>query len=118
MSHERQSAALARRYRAARVRAKIRGTAVRPRLNIFRSLRHISLQLIDDAAGKTLLSLSDRSLKLTGTPVERARAAGKALAEQAKTKGITAVVLDRGRYLYHGRVRAVAEGARDGGLKL
>ena len=101
--------------RARRVRAKIVGTAERPRLSVFRSLKHINAQLIDDAKGVTLASASD--LKMSGKkPLERATAVGQALAEAAKAKGITTVTFDRGSYLFHGRVKAVAEAARAGGL--
>lgn len=102
--------------RAARVRATVRGTAERPRLSVFRSLRHISVQLIDDVAGKTLASASDTDVTAKGKPVEMAREVGKAVAAKAKAAGVTMAVFDRGSYRYHGRVAAVAEGAREGGL--
>ena len=100
--------------RIARVRAKVSGTAERPRLAVVRSLKHISVQVIDDVSRKTLASASDKGMK--GTKLEKAQAIGKLIAEQAKAKGITAVVFDRRDKQYHGRVRAVAEGAREGGL--
>lgn len=110
----------ARRHR--RVRAKISGTAERPRLNVFRSLRFTQAQLIDDGAHKTLLSATTQKAALTGDAGDRtgkvaqAYLLGKAIAEQAKGMGVEKIVFDRGGLLYHGRVKAVAEGARDGGL--
>ncbi len=101
--------------RVLRVRAKISGTAARPRLAVVRSLKHISVQVIDDTSGKTIASASDKDLK--GTKLEKATAVGKLIAERAKAKGISAVVFDRRDKQYHGRVRAVAEGAREGGLQ-
>ena len=103
--------------RRRRVRAKVQGTAERPRVSVFRSNRGIFVQLVDDVAGRTLAAVnwteSDlRSLK----PMEQARRAGELLAERAKAADIDVVVFDRGGYRYHGRVRALAEGARDGGL--
>jgi large subunit ribosomal protein L18 len=104
-----------RQKRHTRVRGKISGTAETPRLNVFRSNTNIYAQVIDDVAGVTLASAS--SLKLTGTKSEQAAQVGKAVAEAAKAKGIEAVVFDRGGYLYHGRVQALAEAAREAGLK-
>ena len=103
--------------RRRRVRAKVRGTAERPRISVFRSNRGLFVQLIDDDAGRTLASVqwteSDlRSLK----PMEQATKAGELLAERAKAAGIDSAVFDRGGYQYHGRVKALAEGAREGGL--
>lgn len=109
-----------RKKRHARVRRTITGTAARPRLNVFRSSKHIYVQLIDDAAQTTLVSASskDKALDLTnGGNVEAAKAVGKLAAERALEKGIDTVVFDRGGYLYHGRVKAVAEAAREAGLK-
>ncbi len=112
-----------RERRRARVRAQISGTASRPRLNVFRSLLGMSAQLIDDEAGKTLVSANSKSDAKIGDAGERkgkvavAYLVGKALAEKAKAKGITMVVFDRAGYAYHGRVAALAEGARDGGLQ-
>jgi large subunit ribosomal protein L18 len=103
--------------RRRRVRAKVHGTAERPRISVFRSNRGIFVQLVDDVAGHTLAAVnwteSDlRPLK----PMEQARRAGELLAERAKAAGIDAAVFDRGGYRYHGRVKALAEGAREGGL--
>lgn len=103
-----------------RVRKKVTGTAERPRLAVFRSNKEIYAQLIDDVAGHTICaaSSSDKQGKaLTGTKVEKAKAVGKMIAEQAAAKGISEVGFDRGGYLYHGRVKALAEGAREGGLQ-
>ncbi len=101
-----------------RIRIKISGSQERPRLTVFRSNSDIYAQLIDDVQSHTLLSVSSRTLKeLKGTKVERSKEAGKALAQMAKDKGISSVVFDRGGYLYHGRVKAFAEGAREGGLQ-
>ena len=103
-----------------RVRKKVTGTAERPRLAVFRSNKEIYAQLIDDVAGHTICaaSSSDKQGKaLTGTKVEKAKAVGKMIAEQAAAKGISEVGFDRGGYLYHGRVKALAEGAREGGLE-
>ena len=103
--------------RRRRVRAKVRGTAERPRLAVFRSNKHISAQVIDDDSGRTVASVNWieadlRSLK----PMEQAKRAGELLAERAKAAGIETAVFDRGGYQYHGRVQALAEGAREGGL--
>jgi len=117
-----------------RIRAKIMGTAIRPRLCVFRSGKHIYAQLMDDEKGKVLFAASDSKLKKTAsakskgkdekgvpvasqTKVEKAREVGKLIAEKAKNSKIEKVVFDRGGYGYHGRVKAVAEGAREGGLK-
>jgi large subunit ribosomal protein L18 len=108
----------ARLRRHRRVRGKVSGTAERPRLVVFRSNRGIFAQLIDDEAGRTLVSaswLGQRSFQ--GTKTEQAAAVGKRLAAEAKKAGIETCVFDRGGYLYHGRVKALAEGAREGGLK-
>ena len=109
----------ARLKRHARVRKKISGTAARPRLNVFRSTKHIYAQLIDDVAGVTLCSASsmDKDFDGFGGNKEASKRVGAALASKAKEKGITEVVFDRGGYLYHGRVKELAEGAREGGLK-
>jgi large subunit ribosomal protein L18 len=107
--------ARARRHR--RVRAKVRGTAERPRLAVFRSNRGIEAQLIDDETGRTLASASWLALKsFKGSKSEQAAEVGKALAAGARGAGIEACVFDRGGYLYHGRVKALADGAREGGL--
>ncbi|HLB53577.1 MAG TPA: 50S ribosomal protein L18 [Gemmatimonadales bacterium] len=111
-----------RRYRRhLRVRKRVTGTAERPRLVVFRSLKHVYAQVVDDDRGMTLLGVSDGSegLELAGQgKVARAKATGKLLAAKAKAAGITRVVFDRAGYRYHGRVQAVAEGAREGGLEL
>ena len=110
-----------RRYRRhLRVRKKVTGTAERPRLVVFRSLKHIYAQLVDDDRGVTLLGVSDASegIQVDGEgKVGRGKAAGKLLAEKAKAAGYTRVVFDRAGYRYHGRVKAVADGAREGGLE-
>ena len=108
----------ARLKRHKRVRAKISGTAECPRLNVFRSLQHIYAQLIDDVAGVTLVSASTTEKDFTnyGGNKDAAKEVGKLLAERAKEKNITDVVFDRGGYDYTGRVAALAEGAREGGL--
>ena len=108
----------ARLKRHKRVRAKISGTAECPRLNVFRSLQHIYAQLIDDVAGVTLVSASSTEKDFTnyGGNKDAAKEVGKILAERAKEKNITDVVFDRGGYVYTGRVAALAEGAREGGL--
>lgn len=106
-----------RRHR--RVRRKIRGTALRPRLCVFRSLRHIYAQVINDEEGRTLVaasSLSPEIRGIRGTKTEIARAVGRLIAQKALEKEITKVVFDRGGYKYHGRVKALAEGAREVGL--
>lgn len=101
--------------RKRRIRAKISGTVTRPRLSVFRSNQYIFAQLIDDSAGQTLAQADDRTIK-KGTKVARAKTVGEKLAEHAKKKNIDACVFDRGGYRYHGRVKALAEGAREGGL--
>lgn len=106
-----------RRKRHARVRNRISGTAERPRLNVFRSNTHIYAQIIDDVAGVTLASASSNDKAIAGTKVEQATAVGKLIAERAAEKNIKAVVFDRGGYLYHGRVKALAEAARENGLE-
>lgn len=102
------------------IRKKIKGTADCPRLNVFRSNKEIYCQMIDDRSGNTLVAASSRDADLKGTEgtkVEQAKAVGKALAERAIAANIETAVFDRGGYLYHGRVKALAEGAREGGLK-
>ena len=105
--------------RAKRVRGKISGTAERPRLCVFRSSKNIYAQLIDDIARTTLVSASSKEKDFSGSGgnKEAAKKVGLAIAERAKAKGIEAVVFDRAGYLYHGRVAALADGAREGGLK-
>jgi large subunit ribosomal protein L18 len=106
-----------RRYRRhLRVRKRVSGTMERPRLVIFRSLKHIYAQLVDDATGRTLASATDLTVG-EGKKAEKALAVGKQLAERAKEAGISRAVFDRGGYRYHGRVKAVADGAREGGLE-
>jgi large subunit ribosomal protein L18 len=108
--------ARARRHR--RIRGKIFGTAERPRLVVFRSNKGISAQLVDDDSGKTLAGASWVGLKsFSGNKTDQAAEVGKALAAAAKDAGVETCVFDRGGYLYHGRVKALAEGAREGGLK-
>jgi large subunit ribosomal protein L18 len=110
-----------KRYRRhLRVRTRVTGTEARPRLVVFRSLKHIYAQLVNDETGKVLLGVSDGSegIQADGAgKVGKAKATGKLLASKAKTAGYSAVVFDRAGYLYHGRVRAIAEGAREGGLE-
>jgi large subunit ribosomal protein L18 len=106
----------ARLRRHRRVRAKVAGTAERPRLAVFRSNRGISAQLVDDQAGRTLASASWQAVSASGSKTDQAAAVGKALADAAKKAGIDTCVFDRAGYLYHGRVKALAEGAREGGL--
>jgi len=117
-----KSRTTARIRRHVRVRKNIEGTAQRPRLNVFRSVAEIYVQIIDDSAGHTLVAASsvDKELreKLKGMKKsEQAKAVGQAVAERAKGKGITTVVFDRGGFKYIGRVKALADGAREGGLK-
>ena len=109
----------ARQKRHLRVRNHISGTAERPRLNVFRSLSNIYAQVIDDVNGVTLVSAStkDKDFKNYGGNIEAAKAVGEAVAKRALEKGITEVVFDRGGYVYHGRVAALAEAAREVGLK-
>lgn len=111
----------ARRRRHARVRRKVVGTSERPRLNVYRSLQHIYAQVIDDSTGQTLVSASTLDKDLRGEigeleVHEQAKAVGKAVAERARAKGIEQVIFDRGGYPYHGRIKALAEGSREGGL--
>ena len=117
----RETRTKARKRRHMRVRRKVSGTAARPRLNVFRSLNNISVQVIDDQAGHTLVSAStleaDLQESLAGKlKVEQAKEIGKIIAARAKEAGIEQVVFDRGGYRYHGRVKAVADGSREGGL--
>lgn len=99
-----------------RVRNAVKASG-RLRLSVHRSLRHIYAQIIDDSKGHTLVAASSKSLKLSGNKTEVARKVGQAIAEAARAKGITQVVFDRGAFKYHGRVKALAEGAREGGLE-
>ena len=107
----------ARMRRHRRVRSKIAGTAERPRLLVFRSNRGISAQLIDGETGRTLAAASWKAVSPSGSKTEQANSVGKALADAAKKAGIESCVFDRAGYLYHGRVKALAEGAREGGLQ-
>jgi large subunit ribosomal protein L18 len=103
-----------------RVRKTVTGSAERPRLAVYRSLTHIYAQVIDDARGHTLAAASDRDAGVkdaTGTKIERAKAVGTAVAKKAQAAGVTTVVFDRGGNKYHGRVKALAEAARESGLK-
>lgn len=112
-----------RERRHKRVRAKVNGTAARPRLNVFRSSAHIYCQIIDDVKGHTLVAASDLEDDVReragddAAKVARARIVGELIAQRAKEAGVDAVVFDRGGFLYHGRIKAVADGAREGGLK-
>ena len=111
----------ARHHRHQRVRKKVRGTATRPRLSVFRSSRHVYAQLIDDVHGRTLVAASTMEADARGgatATVDAATAVGRRLGERAKAAGIERVVFDRGGFRYHGRVAAVADGARDAGLAL
>ena len=112
-----------RQVRRYRIRKKVSGGAERPRISVYRSLNHIYAQLIDDVSGKTLVMADDKLPEVAGLmgegkgKVGRAKAVGKILAERAKAIGIQRAAFDRGGYLYHGRVKALAEGAREGGLE-
>lgn len=112
-----------RQRRHVRVRAKVEGSGARPRLSVFRSSAHIYAQVIDDSRGHTLVSASDIEADVVkraakdATKTDRAKLVGEVVAERAKAAGIESVVFDRGGFIYHGRVKAVAEGAREGGLK-
>lgn len=114
-SAETKRSARAKRHK--RVRKKISGSPDRPRLAVFRSNRHIYAQVIDDDAGRTLAAASTLSVQGDGARRDQARAVGAALAAKAREAGVTSVRFDRGGFLYHGRVKALAEGARDGGLE-
>ncbi len=108
-----------RSRRHARVREKVRGSAVRPRLAVFRSLTHIYAQLVDDDAGTTLAAASSLDTKdAKGKRTELAKSVGTLLGDRAKQKGVTEVVFDRGGYRYHGRVKALADGVRAAGVKV
>ena len=104
-----------RKRRHLRVRKALAGTAERPRLVVFRSLKHITAQIVDDTTGRTLFTVTDNGFE--GKKAEKSLLVGKAVAERAKQAGITRVVFDRAGYQYHGRVKAVADGAREGGLE-
>src|SRR5687768_7024047 len=115
MDRKEKLRALSRRHRS--VRKKVFGTPERPRLAVFRSNRHIYAQLIDDFQGRTLAAASTLKDASGGDPKEQAKAVGTALAQRAKSAGVSRVAFDRGGFKYHGRVQAVAEGAREGGLE-
>ena len=108
-----------RLHRHKRVRGKVSGTPERPRLNVFRSETNIYAQIIDDTQGVTLVSANslEKGFECDGTKTDAAKKVGQMVAERAKAKGIDTVVFDRGGYVYHGRVQALAEGAREGGLQ-
>jgi large subunit ribosomal protein L18 len=110
----------ARQRRHKRIRVTLSGTAQRPRLNVFRSLQHIYAQVIDDTTGRTLAAAStnepDARQSLNGSKTDRARVVGQTIAQRAKDRGVSAVVFDRGGYQYHGRVKALADAAREAGL--
>ena len=112
---------MARQRRHRRIRVRISGTPQRPRLCVFRSLQHIYAQLIDDESGRTLVAASSNEpvarSEAGGSKTEHARAVGRAIAERARDRGVSAVVFDRGGYVYHGRVKALAEAAREAGLE-
>jgi large subunit ribosomal protein L18 len=113
----------ARKLRQARVRKQLRGTSARPRLSVFRSEKHIYVQVISDETGETLLTSSTLTPEVRGrvkktTNIEAAKVVGEVIGKSCIDKGITAAVFDRNGFLYHGRVRAVAEGAREAGLKI
>jgi large subunit ribosomal protein L18 len=100
-----------------RVRVRLSGTAERPRLSVYRSLNHVYAQVIDDAGGRTLASASTVDLKAKGNGMAEAASVGRAIAEKAKTAGVSQVVFDRGGFLYHGRIKALADAAREAGLE-
>ena len=111
-----------RLQRKSRIKGSVRGSTERPRLSVFRSIKNISVQIIDDTTGKTLVSVGsvDKAFRTTmkhGWNITAAKAMGKAIADMAKEKGITLVAFDRNGYKYHGRVKALADAAREGGLK-
>lgn len=111
-----------RKVRHTRLRRKLAGTPERPRLSVYRSLKHIYAQVVDDAQGRTLVAASTREPEIAAQlpglrPTERSKIVGAMLARRAVEKGISRVVFDRGGYLYHGRVKALADGAREGGLE-
>jgi large subunit ribosomal protein L18 len=104
-----------RRRRHMRVRTHLAGTGERPRLVVFRSLKHIAAQLVDDTARRTLMGVNDSGIE--GTKTQRASEVGKRIAARAKESGVSKIVFDRAGYRYHGRVKALADGAREGGLE-
>ena len=100
-----------------RVRVRVNGTSERPRLSVYRSLNHLYVQVIDDAGGRTLAAASTVELKSKGNGVDEAARVGKAIAAKAKAAGVSTVVFDRGGFLYHGRIKALADAAREAGLE-
>lgn len=114
--HKPKTRAQKRFRRHLRVRKKVEGSTERPRLVIFRSIKHIYAQIVDDSSSRTIMTVSDLGMD-SGKKAERSVAVGKELAARAKESGITRVVFDRAGYRYHGRVKAVADGAREGGLE-
>ena len=108
---------VSRSKRHRRVRVRLSGTAERPRLSVYRSLNHVYAQLIDDAGGRTLAAASTVDLKKKGNGMAEAATVGKAIADKAKTAGVSHVVFDRGGFLYHGRIKALADAAREAGLE-
>ncbi len=108
---------MARKKIHMRIRKKVHGSSVAPRLSVFRSNKHIYCQVINDAESKTLCAFGSNSLDAKLTKIEQAHAVGKAIAEKAKKAGIDRILFDRSGYLYHGRIKALAEGAREGGLQ-
>ena len=106
-----------RSKRHRRVRVHVRGTQERPRLSVFRSLNHVYAQLIDDGASRTLAAASTVDLKAKGNGMAEAATVGKAIAAKAKASGVSSVVFDRGGFLYHGRIKALADAAREAGLE-
>ena len=110
-----RKSARARRHR--RVRVRVEGTGQRPRLSVYRSLHHLYAQLIDDETGRTVAAASTAQLKSGKKDAEAAAAVGRAIADRAKAAGVTSVVFDRGGFLYHGRVAALADAAREAGLE-
>ncbi len=116
MKHDKNKKHLQRARRHARVRARVSGTSKRPRLSVFKSNKYIYVQLIDDTTGKTIAAASTKGEK-KGSMIEKAKALGKTIASLASTHKLSQVAFDRGGYIYTGRVKAVADGAREGGLK-
>jgi len=116
MASNTHKAALLERRRK-RVRKRVVGTGERPRLSVYRSLKHIYAQIIDDTTGRTLAAASSPALKIPGGSLEGAKAVGRAVAEKAKEKDVAKVCFDRGGHLYHGRVKALADAAREAGLE-
>ena len=114
---KRQDRKVNRSRRHKRVRVHVEGTAERPRLAVFRSLNHVYAQVIDDGAGATVASASTVNLKAKGNGMAQAQEVGKAIAAAAKAKGVSQVVFDRGGFLYHGRIKALADAAREAGLE-